>query len=240
MAEAQNPEPMQMTAADRVERAASRLSSSALLAMAGGFLDGFTFLGHGHVFANAMTGNVVLLALDLFSGSLHSGLPHLLPIVMFMVGVTVAKILELPAVARHLLHPHLTALMVQIGVLFLLSLLPQSTPNAWFTMSIAFAASVQVESFRRVNGRSYNSTFTTGNMRTFSESCFAWLFGDGGADDRRVARDFGVICLSFFIGAAAGGAATRSLGNRALWIDVALLLGILMAIWPRSQRASAS
>jgi uncharacterized membrane protein YoaK (UPF0700 family) len=33
---------------------------SALLASAGGFPDGFTYVGHGHVFANSMTGNVIL------------------------------------------------------------------------------------------------------------------------------------------------------------------------------------
>src|SRR6187402_1432230 len=32
-----------------------------LVSFSGGFLDAFTYVGHGRVFANAMTGNVVLL-----------------------------------------------------------------------------------------------------------------------------------------------------------------------------------
>jgi uncharacterized membrane protein YoaK (UPF0700 family) len=33
-----------------------------LLTLSGGFPDAFTYLGHGKVFANSMTGNIVLLA----------------------------------------------------------------------------------------------------------------------------------------------------------------------------------
>jgi len=45
------------------------LASGAILAAAGGFLDGLTYVGHGHVFANAMTGNVILLGIEGFEGS---------------------------------------------------------------------------------------------------------------------------------------------------------------------------
>jgi uncharacterized membrane protein YoaK (UPF0700 family) len=208
---------------DGIERVASQLGNSALLALAGGFLDGFTYLGHGHVFANAMTGNVVLLALGCVSGMFEGGLRHLPPILMFLLGVTVARALQTPSIARRLRRPHLAALLIQIGTLVALALLPQRTADVWFTMSIAFAASVQVESFRRVNGRSFNSTFTTGNLRTFAEGAFVWLIADVGEDARGATLDFGVICLAFFSGAAAGGVATMHFGNSALWIDVVLL-----------------
>ena len=218
---------------DGTELAASQLSNSALLALAGGFLDGFTYLGHGHVFANAMTGNVVLLALGV-SGMIEGGLRHLPPILMFLLGVTVARALQIPSIARRLRRPHMAALVIQIGTLVTLALLPQRTADVWFTMSIAFAASVQVESFRRVNGRSFNSTFTTGNLRTFAEGAFLWLIADGGEEARGTTVDFGVICLSFFSGAAIGGMSTMHLGNRALWIDVVLLGLIAVRVYPRS------
>jgi uncharacterized protein DUF1275 len=38
------------------------LPTGLLLAGAGGFLDAYTFIGRGGVFANAQTGNIVLLA----------------------------------------------------------------------------------------------------------------------------------------------------------------------------------
>ena len=39
-----------------------------LLAAAGGFLDAYTFLCRGHVFANAQTGNIVLFGVSLARG----------------------------------------------------------------------------------------------------------------------------------------------------------------------------
>jgi len=230
------PEDKQTGGSDGLDRAASHLDNSALLALAGGFLDGFTYVGHGHVFANAMTGNVVLLGIECFSGALADGLRHLPPIVMFLAGVTTAKWLETHGSQLGLKHPHFTALIIQILVLATLGFLPTGIPDLWFTATIAFAASVQVESFRRVNGRSYNSTFTTGNLRTFAESTYSWLFAAGGDEARRAAIDFGVICFAFFAGAAAGGVATMKLGNPALWIDVALLLVVLFRVWPRGSQ----
>ena len=225
---------------DLVDQAASQLVNCALLAVAGGFLDGFTYVGHGHVFANAMTGNVVLLGIGCFSGALGPGLRHLPPILMFVLGVAVAKLLEMPAMARLLRHPRLAALLIQIASLSALALLPEGTPDMWFTTSIAFVASVQVESFRRVNGRSFNSTYTTGNLRTFAENCFTWLFAGGGTEARSAARDFSVICFAFFAGAAAGGVVTMRLGNRALWADV-VMLGIVAArVRPRAGAVAAS
>ena len=233
-------EGQQSTGGDLTDQAASQLTNSALLAVAGGFLDGFTYVGHGHVFANAMTGNVVLLGISCFSRELGSGLRHLPPILMFVLGVSVAKALEMPAAKRRLRHPHLAALIIQIAFLATLAFLPESTPDVWFTTSIAFAASVQVETFRKVHGRPFNSTFTTGNLRTFAENCFAWLFAGGGDEARSAAWDFGVICFAFFAGAAAGGVATMRLGNRGLWIDVLLLGIVVVRVRPRAAVTAAS
>ena len=41
-----------------------------LLAAAGGFLDAYTFICRGHVFANAQTGNIVLFGVSLARGDL--------------------------------------------------------------------------------------------------------------------------------------------------------------------------
>ena len=75
---------------DEARRRIGTLGIATLLATAGGFLDGFSWVGHGHVFANAMTGNVVLLGINCFSGSWRAGLPHLEAILAFLAGVGAA------------------------------------------------------------------------------------------------------------------------------------------------------
>lgn len=215
--------------------------TSVLLATAGGYLDGFTYVGHGHVFANAMTGNVVLLGVNCVSGSWHTGFRHLPPILAFLFGISTARAIQVPSVQKRLRYPYLTVLAFEMMVFFLLSLLPASVPDFWITISIAFAASVQVETFREVNGHSYNSTFTTGNLRTLSESIFDWLFRGHSPESAKIIRDFSMICAAFLVGAVGGGYLTPKLGNRALWIDLALLLLVVIRVWPRphSVRKSA-
>ena len=46
----------------------STLASATLLLFAAGFLDAFTYVAHGGVFANAQTGNVVLAGISLVAG----------------------------------------------------------------------------------------------------------------------------------------------------------------------------
>ncbi|HEV3423197.1 MAG TPA: YoaK family protein, partial [Paraburkholderia sp.] len=49
--------------------AASRSRGVAvLLTLSGGFLDAYTYVGHGGVFANTMTGNVALLGIHIAAG----------------------------------------------------------------------------------------------------------------------------------------------------------------------------
>ena len=53
----------------------------ALLTMTGGFLDVYTYITRGHVFANAQTGNVVLLGLNLAEGNIKEVAFYLFPII---------------------------------------------------------------------------------------------------------------------------------------------------------------
>ena len=68
------------------------LPTGLLLAGAGGFLDAYTFVGRGGVFANAQTGNIVLLAVAAGERHWPAALLHVPPILAFMLGVATAAI----------------------------------------------------------------------------------------------------------------------------------------------------
>jgi uncharacterized membrane protein YoaK (UPF0700 family) len=206
---------------------------SASLAAAGGFLDGFTYVGHGHVFANAMTGNVVLLGINCLSGSWHTAFRHVPAILAFLGGVCVSDAMQLHPRRRGVSAPYIAVLVLEIGILTSLSLLPAKAADILFTTGIAFAASVQVQTFREVGGHSFSSTFTTGNLRTLTEAAFAWFFEGHSPEKARVVRDFSWICIAFLAGATAGGYATQTVGNAALWCDIFLL--VLIATGVRSR-----
>jgi uncharacterized membrane protein YoaK (UPF0700 family) len=208
------------------------LRVAASLAAAGGFLDAFTYVGHGHVFANAMTGNVVLLGINSLDRSWSQALRHLPPIGAFLVGVCVSTSLQVYARRYSLALPYRLVLVCEALVLFCLGLLPYTTPDAVFTVAIAFTASVQVSTFREVNGKGYSSTFTTGNLSTLGEAAFTWLFEGHSPKIAGIVKDFTTICLCFFVGVALGAYLTPRLGNYALWFDVVLFACIAFLTKP--------
>jgi uncharacterized membrane protein YoaK (UPF0700 family) len=214
---------------------ASHLSTSLALAAVGGFLDAFTYVGHGHVFANAQTGNVVLLGIGIATGA-RGSLRHLPPILAFLVGITVARAMLVPAVARRVPYLYTAVLALEATTFIGIAMLPNSLPDFWITLVISFIASVQVETFNEVNGAKYNSTFTTGNLRTLSESVCDWFKGMRTPDLNRRIRDFGGICIAFLAGAVAGGVSTQQWGNRALWATLLVLVPLILRF---SHRGSA-
>ncbi len=215
------------------------LDTSATLAAVGGYLDAFTYIGHGRVFANAMSGNVVLLAADAMSRSWLLSLRHLLPILMFLLGIASARGMAHPRFGRWFKSPELAVLAIEIVIFFGLGWLPLNTSDFLMTMTIAFVASLQTETFRNINGKAYSSTFTTGNLRTMIENACDWLWNGRQAVHLHAARDFAGICSMFFVGAVLGALATPRMHNRAIWVDVAMM--VLVFLWLlRGTRAEAA
>jgi uncharacterized membrane protein YoaK (UPF0700 family) len=204
-----------------IEQRTLALGTNVALAAAGGYLDAFTYIGHGHVFANAMTGNVVLLAVNAAMGNWHQSLQHLPPIVTFCFGVAFAR-----AIGSS--HRPVIVLALEISAFFVLSWLPTSASNFLIVTVICFVASLQTATFRQINKAAYNSTFTTGNLRTLSETFFDWAFKDRGPESRKQTIDFFAICTAFVLGALVGGLLTPRLRNKALLLVTVLLLAVLV------------
>jgi uncharacterized membrane protein YoaK (UPF0700 family) len=196
---------------------------SAALALAGGYLDGFTFVGHGRIFANAMTGNIVYLGMEVLSSPARPNFRHLPPLFMFMLGIWAARALHLPRFRWIVRHPYVAVLLAEVIILFILAFLPNRTPDFWITAPITFAASMQVLTFRTVGPHTYTSTFTTGNLSTLSTGLFDWLFTTDKETARSKSRIFAIICGSFLVGATTGSLAVARWGNRALMPEVILL-----------------
>ncbi|WP_314744175.1 YoaK family protein, partial [Treponema lecithinolyticum] len=72
-----------------------RTSVALLLAMLGGFLDAYTYILKNGVFANAQTGNLVLLSIAVFNGK-HALIPkYALPILFFSAGILLSEFIKL-------------------------------------------------------------------------------------------------------------------------------------------------
>ena len=64
-----------------------------LFSVVGGFLDAYAFIAHGHVFANAQTGNVVYFAMYATSDDWPDAVRYIPPIVACILGVSAGKLL---------------------------------------------------------------------------------------------------------------------------------------------------
>jgi uncharacterized membrane protein YoaK (UPF0700 family) len=124
------------------------LPTGLLLAGAGGFLDAYTFVGRGGVFANAQTGNIVLLGVE--AGERHwlAALLHIPPILAFVLGVALAETLARPAGRRIVRRPARFVLVAEIVVLVIVGALFPQVPNQVVTAAIAFTSALQVSTFR--------------------------------------------------------------------------------------------
>jgi len=123
----------------------SSLCDAVLLASTGGLLDAIVYLNHGHVFANAMTGNVIFLGIAVLGHQWREVIPHVIPILGFFAGVTTSRHLR-----SRSKHAAIIGLAFEIVALFALGWLPLSFPHMAFTAIIAYVAALQVASFRRV------------------------------------------------------------------------------------------
>ena len=67
---------------------------SALLSFSGGLQDAYTYNVRDKVFANAQTGNVVLMSQNFMQGNYMQGLHYMCPLLSFALGIFVAERIE--------------------------------------------------------------------------------------------------------------------------------------------------
>ena len=209
------------------------LTSALLLAATGGVTDAVVYLNHGHVFANAMTGNVVLFGISALSDKWPEVFRHLTPIAAYLVGVAVARLLHNSKVPR----AALLALLLEIAAVALVGSLPGGIPAVAYVPLVAFVSAFQVATFRRAGSIDYNSTFVTGNLRTVAESFTDTFTAHDPAQRflaRHKARVMASICLCFLAGAAAGATVAPRFPTHALLFAEPTLLGALaLTLLPR-------
>lgn len=208
-----------MVSVRRVRDGQESLIIAGLLAVASGFLDALTFLNHGQVFANAMTGNIILTGVAAAGGHWWESLQHVLPIVTFMIGVLLGEII---AAGKFIRWPAATTLGLEIVFLAVVAGLPSAFTAGWLALGISFVGALQSTSFRKVGGQSYSTIVTTNNLRSFVGNTVSAVRTKD-RKDRRLALWFGIVCLAFLVGGAIGALCTMAFGDRALWIAAGIL-----------------
>ncbi|WP_251550815.1 YoaK family protein [Neobacillus muris] len=204
-----------------------------LLAIVGGFLDAYTFISRDGVFANAQTGNMVLFAVRAANGEWKGSLQYIPPIVAFVLGVLVSEIVKIPHVREIVYSYRRSILILECLVSIVVGFLPSSVPNIVITVCIAFVSSLQISTFNKIDKWGYNSTMTTGNLRTATQAAYLAL-KEQNPDAKKQFKDFFIIILAFIFGALSGTFSTTYIGNTSIWIASGIL-GIAVLLYHRDK-----
>lgn len=211
--------------------------TGAILAVVGGFLDAYTYICRGGVFANAQTGNIVLMGIKLAGGELLGAVYYIIPLIAFIAGVLLSEMIRNLFMKSKLLHWRQIILAFEIAVLVFVAFIPADNFNNIITNSlVSFVCSLQVQSFRKVNGNSIATTMCTGNLRSATELFFRYT-----ATKKRIylSRSFqyaGII-IFFIIGAAIGTAVTNIFEIKAVLFACAGLIITFILLFEKSKEA---
>ena len=121
--------------------------NSVFLTLSGGFQDAYTYIGRGKVFANAQTGNIVLLATNLCEGNFERVGHYLVPLLAFVAGVLFAEAIHERFHRMEKLHWRQLVLTIEILLLVAVGFVPQSM-NLLANALVSFVCAMQVQTFR--------------------------------------------------------------------------------------------
>lgn len=174
-----------------------------MLAVVGGFLDAYTYLLEGRVFANAQTGNIVLLFILLAEGKWEKSLYYLAPILSYFVGILVTE-----AIRKHYkaIGPGIwrkRMLTIEIILLAIIAFTADVFSSSVINMCISFISAMQGCTFKNLVGQSYVTMTCTGNLRSATRHLFQYLSTKDKEAGRISGRYYSIIG-SFCMGALVG------------------------------------
>ncbi len=194
-----------------------------MLALTGGFLDAYTYITRGGVFANAQTGNIVLMGINIAKGDFEKVIHYVVPILAFALGILISEIIKATLKKSQHLHWRQLIVLTEIIILAICGFVPSGKGNTFVNVMVSFVCSLQVESFRVINGNTVATTMCTGNLRSGTELLFLGIEKKDKKIALRSLTYYG-INLFFTLGAIVGAVATKFLDIKSILIASALLV----------------
>lgn len=146
---------------------------AAVLALSGGLMDAYSYLGRGEVFANAQTGNMLLLGVNLAQANWERCAHYALPICGFALGVVVAHNIKLLTHTKRL-HWRQLVLIVEALILVCVSAMG-GEQNLLANSLTSFACGLQVQAFRKLHGKAIATTMCIGNLRSGTQELVTFV-----------------------------------------------------------------
>ena len=204
-------------------------AASGAMTAAGGMLDVWVYMAHGHVFATAQTGNVVLLGIALANGDAAGAWQPVPSLVAFVAGLLLSRVSG-TLLKRRGLNSRTIRLGVECALLVALGAWADRLSNDVVTACVGFLAALQITTLSHIGSWSFNTGMTTGNLRGAMSALSKALFDPLSPENWLHAAVLGLLCAAFAGGAIAGGCLTpRWRGWTLLAVAAAVLAAALVS-----------
>ena len=191
-----------------------------LLAITGGFLDAYTYLCRGNVFANAQTGNMVMLGISFIERNTGAIVKYIIPIIAFAIGVFLAELIRNKLSESNKLHWRQGVLVIEIVLLIAVAFIQY---NYIANIIISLICAMQVEAFRKFHGNAYATTMCTGNLRSGTEKLVIFIRNKD-KKHLKIAFQYYFVIFIFCLGATIGGIITLNIGIKSVLIAIIPLI----------------
>ncbi len=214
-----------------------------LLAVIGGYLDAYTYIARGQVFANAQTGNIVLLGINLAKGDYIRSIMYLPPIIAFVLGILLSE-----KCRRHLskgrLHWRQYIILLELISVTVVSFLPLGKHSGInfdtiTNVTVSFVCSLQVQSFRKFRGITCATTMCTGNLRSGTECLDRYRVTKEKKQLHNAGKFYGIVFF-FIIGAVFSTFITRMTGALSSLVCSFLLVIVFGVMFIDSEKEKLS
>lgn len=213
----------------KTKQMSESLITISCITLSGGFQDAYTYFARGKVFANAQTGNIVLMASHFFEGDWLAGAKYFVPLLFFAFGVFAAEQIEGSHKQKKKIHWRQMVLIPEIVLLLISGFLSEDW-NLLVNSMISFACAMQVQAFRKWNGNAYASTMCIGNLRSGMANLSCYMRSHDQNTLHKSLYYFLVIFI-FFLGAGIGYLAVKYYSLHAIWFSSAALAVAAICMW---------
>ena len=213
------------------EQTSESVELALFLALSGGVMDAYSYLVRGHVFANAQTGNMLLLGVNLSQGNWDQCMHYLSPVLFFSAGIAMAHGIKLLLKPKHL-HWRQLVLLIEAVLLVIVGFVPEGF-NLIANGLTSLACGMQVQAFRKLHGNAFATTMCIGNLRAGTQELVSYRLTRSRDQLEGMAIHYGVI-ITFVAGAIIGSRMIALVGLQAILASPVLLaIALALMFWDR-------
>ena len=203
------------------------------LAMAGGFMDAYSYLCRDEVFANAQTGNMLLFGVSVTQGKLDKAFQYICPVIAFTLGILLSELVHHKWEEKNKFHWRQIAVLLEAIILAVVCFVPRGSSLLANTLT-SLACGIQVESFRSIHGNAIATTMCIGNLRSGTQNLFDYWIKKEQSNLYKSVLYFGII-LCFVIGAVWGSKMIEIMHEKAIIVCSLLLFFVFVLMFAQEE-----